>query len=145
MVKKYLPGDTIGAVDCDGCGGEVPLKLNKNGNVYAYCARVVGERDNGKPEKCFTRYQFGRKASQEIVNELEKSERLEDEAEKHAATEHKDGGNPEQTRDTTDTTDGTGSSDSARDRARDSARDNSTGTTGTGFLNRLISIDTAFD
>jgi hypothetical protein len=50
------------------------LKVNTAGNVYYFCAVKVGER-NGKPEKCFTRFTFGRSASERI-----KAEYLEQEA-----------------------------------------------------------------
>ena len=61
-------GTEIGSVECSGCGVEVPLKVNSAGGVYYFCARVVGER-NGKPEKCMTRFNLGRQASERMKQE----------------------------------------------------------------------------
>jgi len=68
-MKKVEQGSVIGSVECSGCGAEVPLKVNSAGGVYYYCARVVGER-KGKPEKCMTRFNFGRTASERTINEF---------------------------------------------------------------------------
>ena len=66
-----LKGKEIGRVECSGCGADLPLKVNRAGGVYYFCANVL-ERDQetGKAtEKCLTRFNFGRRASQKVINE----------------------------------------------------------------------------
>ena len=97
-------GTEIGSVECSGCGAEVPLKVNSAGGVYYFCARVVGER-NGKPEKCMTRFNLGRQASermkQEFLNNQQEEEsshveqvenREEERTEREEHTHNSDGG-----------------------------------------------------
>jgi len=75
VVKLVEIGQQIGEVTCPGCGRpDLPVKVNRGGNVYYFCAAIIGER-NGKKEKCFTRHTFGRSASERI-----KAEYLEQEA-----------------------------------------------------------------
>ena len=72
-------GTQIGTVECPGCGAEVPLKVNRAGGVYYFCAAVLERDENGKAkEKCLTRFNFGRTASRRMINEFLKQEKIED-------------------------------------------------------------------
>jgi hypothetical protein len=66
MDSAIPQGTEIGRADCPGCGQSLPVKINKAGCAYFYCAAIVGER-NGKPERCFTRLNVGRVGSQKMI------------------------------------------------------------------------------
>lgn len=68
-MARVLNQDVVEVVECDGCGGKVNLCRNAHGNLYYFCAAIVGEHD-GKKDKCMTRQNFGRKASRDYLANL---------------------------------------------------------------------------
>ena len=82
---KVEKGTVIDEETCMGCGATVPVKVNKAGGVYFFCARVVGTNpDTGKPERCYTRLNIGRTGSERIINEyLENKKDIENGIDRH--------------------------------------------------------------
>lgn len=71
MKKKIEAKTQIGTIECPGCGRkDLPVKVNVAGCVYYFCAAVLSRDENGKvKEKCLTRMNYGREASQRIIAE----------------------------------------------------------------------------
>lgn len=70
-MKQVGPGDTIGTVECPGCGADTPLKINAHENVYFFCAKILGTNAvTGKPERCMTRINYGRQGSKKIIEQF---------------------------------------------------------------------------
>lgn len=69
-------GTQIGETECPSCGAALPVKVNAAGCVYFFCAKVIGTNaDTGKPEKCFTRFNWGRAHSRKMINEYLKTQK----------------------------------------------------------------------
>lgn len=69
-MEKIEAGAQIGELECPGCGAIVPLKINRAGNAYFFCARVLSKTPEGKSEKCFTRMNWGREASKKMIEQF---------------------------------------------------------------------------
>lgn len=65
-----LPKDKIfeiGHEKCPSCGADVPVRVNKNGNLYAYCKHKL---DDGS--RCDDRHLYGRTHSKKIIDQYMK-------------------------------------------------------------------------
>lgn len=67
----------IGSCKCDGCGVEVPLKINAAGCVYYFCAAPLKYDENGKvTERCYERHNKGKTSSKRMINEFLEAEEV---------------------------------------------------------------------
>lgn len=86
---KLEPGTKIGEVDCPGCGEATPLKINKAGCAYIFCARPVAE---GSAERCYTRVNWGRTATKKLVKQYNEENNVKHQVEQEKPWERTDRG-----------------------------------------------------